>query len=268
MARHVDQVLCLLPFEPPYMEAAGMRADFTGHPVVAEPIATEAEVQAFRQAEGLGDAPVLLVLPGSRRGEVGRLMPVFGEALRTVSAARPDLRVVLPAAAGVAEAVTVGAANWPGQPLVLDPRGQPRDTGAARKRAAFAAAGLALAASGTVSLELAAAATPMVIAYDMNWLSWQIMSRMARLDTVTLVNIIVGRNLVPECLGPACRPAPIAAALLALLDDPSARAAQAEAMEATMLALGRGGEPPGPRAARAVLDGLAGGNKPGVLSGS
>jgi lipid-A-disaccharide synthase len=97
----------------------------------------------------------------------------------------------------------------------------------------------------------------MVVAYDMNWLSWQIMSRMARVDTVTLVNLVTGRNVVPEFLGPACRPRDIAEALSALLGDPARREAQLDSMEATMQALGRGGEPPGLRAARAVLDGLA-----------
>ena len=163
MARHVDQVLCLLPFEPPYMQAAGIRADFVGHPVVAEPVATPDDIALFRAAEGLGDAPILLVLPGSRRGEVARLMPVFGAAVAPVLAARPDLRVVVPAAAGVAEAVIAGTADWPGAPVVLDPRGLVPAASDARKRSAFAAAELALAASGTVSLELAAAATPMVI---------------------------------------------------------------------------------------------------------
>src|SRR5690606_28451355 len=98
MARHVDQVLCLLPFEPPYMEAAGMRADFTGQPVVADPVPDAAAVAAFRAGHGLGEAPLLVVLPGSRRSEVARLMPVFGAALARAAAARPDLRVVLPAA--------------------------------------------------------------------------------------------------------------------------------------------------------------------------
>jgi lipid-A-disaccharide synthase len=132
----------------------------------------------------------------------------------------------------------------------------PRDA-EARKRAAFAAANVALAASGTVSLELAAAATPMVIAYDMNWFSWQILSRMVKLDTVTLVNLVSERLVVPEFLGPNCKPAPIARALNALLDDPIQRQDQLEAMAATMAALGRGAEPPGLRAARAVLQGLA-----------
>jgi lipid-A-disaccharide synthase len=124
------------------------------------------------------------------------------------------------------------------------------------KRAAFASGHVALAASGTVSLELAAAGTPMVVAYDMNWLSWQIISRMSRIDTVTLVNLVAESRTVPEFLGPACKPDVIAAALNALIDDPARRTLQIEAMETTMARLGRGGEAPGMRAARAVLGGL------------
>ena len=249
----VDQVLTLFPFEPPYMEKAGMRADFVGHPVVAEPRASAEEVAAFRDRHGLGDAPTLLVLPGSRRGEVARLAPIFGEALRPVLAARPDARVVLPAAAPVAGQVLDAVRDWPGVPIVLDPRDRSLDAALAEKRAAFAAADAALAASGTVSLELAAAGTPMVIAYDMAWLSRQIIKAMLRIDTVTLVNLVSETRAVPEFLGSACKPAPIGAALLELLDNPGT---QRQALETTMTRLGAGGEAPGLRAARAILDGL------------
>lgn len=251
MARYIDHVLALLPFEPPLMKAAGMTCDFVGHPVVTDRIATGDEVQSFRTTEGLGDAPLVLVLPGSRRGEVSRLTPVFGEALRPVLAKTPDARVVVPAAAPVASAVIEAVQDWPGQPLVLDPRSDPNAE--AQKRAAFKAADIALAASGTVSLELAANATPMVIAYDMSWLSWQIMSRMAKIDTVTLVNLINGQNIVPEFLGPDCKPQAIGAALSDLLTDNTARASQISAMETTMTELGQDGEAPGLRAARSVL---------------
>ncbi len=200
---------------------------------------------------------MLLVLPGSRRGEVARLTPVFGAAVARVLERHPDLRVVLPAAGPVAEAVTQAAAAWPGTPVILDPRQTDAETAQATKRAAFAAADFALAASGTVSLELAAADTPMVIAYDMNWLSWQIMSRMLNSDTVTLVNLVSDTRTVPEFLGPACRPPAIADALLGLIGDGALQEAQRMAMASTMTALGQGEEPPGLRAARAVLDGLA-----------
>ncbi len=257
MARHVDQVLALLPFEPPYMQAAGMRCDFVGHPVVAEPVASDTEVGAFRDKFGLGDAPVILALPGSRRNEVSRLAPIFGEALRRVLAAHPEARIVVPAAAAVSDAVASAVKHWPGEAIVLDPGTLSPAEAEAQKRVAFRAARVALAASGTVSLELAAADTPMVIAYDMNWISWQIMSRMANVDTVTLVNLVSGGNVVPEFLGPECRADKIAVSLNALLDEPALRQVQSRAMAQTMQALGQGAEPPGLRAARAVLHGLS-----------
>ena len=254
MAQHIDQVLALLPFEPPYMEAAGMRCDFVGHPVVTEPLAAPQDIAAFRQARGLGDAPLCLVLPGSRRGEVGRLGPVFGEALGRIAAQRPGLRAVVVAAGPVADLVAETVAGWPVTPVLVDPRGLNPAQAQAEKRAAFGAADVALAASGTVSLELAASATPMVIAYDMNWLSRQIIGRLVRVDTVTLVNLVSDTRAVPEFIGARCRPELIAPAVLSVLDAPDSQRA---AMTLTMERLGRGGPPPGARAARAVLDGMS-----------
>ena len=252
MARHVDQVLALLPFEPPYMEAAGMRCDFVGHPVVTDPQASPQQAAEFRARHGLGQAPLCLILPGSRRSEVTQLAPVFAQVVARLYAARPDLRFVLPAASPVAGLVSDLCTGWPGAPLILDPRGA-GEAGRAEKRAAFAAADVALAASGTVSLELAAADTPMVIAYDMGWLSRQIIGRMLRVDTVTLVNLVSETRSVPEFIGKACRPDPIATALLQVLDAPEPQRA---AMALTMQRLGQGGAAPGTRAAMAVLDGL------------
>jgi lipid-A-disaccharide synthase len=253
MARHIDQVLALLPFEPPYMEEAGMRCDFVGHPVVTDPVATEAEIAAFRQFAGIGTAPLALILPGSRRSEIARLMPIFSQVVARLHDQRPDLRFVLPAAPNVASLVKKAVASWPVAPLVLNPADLPEAEGPRQKRAAFAGANVALAASGTVSLELAAAGTPMVIAYDMNWLSRQIIGRMLKVDTVTLVNLVSETRTIPEFIGKACLPGPIADAVLAVLDDPDA---QNKAMQLTMERLGRGGLPPGERAALAVLDGL------------
>lgn len=256
MAAHVDQVLALLPFEPPYFEAVGLRCDFVGHPAASEPQATKEEISAFRTATGIGDAPVLLALPGSRASEIARLAPVFGEALRSVLARRPEIRVVVPAVEAMAGTVREAVASWPGRPLAIAPNESEAIGAVNLKLAAFGAAELALAASGTVSLELAASATPMAIAYDMNWITWSIVSRLARVDTVTLVNLASETRAVPEFLGPGCRSGPIADALLELIDDGAARRAQLDAMAETMRRLGRGGEPPGRRAARAVLDGL------------
>lgn len=248
MAPHVDQVLALLPFEPPYMEAAGMRCDFVGHPVVTQSQASAADVVAFRSRLDLdADAPLVLALPGSRKGEVGRLADRFGRTLSLLKNDHPDLQIVLPAAPHIVDLVRDLTRDWPGPLHILD------GTDPAEKRTAFAAADVALAASGTVSLELAAAATPMVIGYDMAWLTMKIMQRMALIDTVTLVNLITETRVVPEFLGDKCLPEPMAAALSQVLADP---VPQKAAMAQTMTALGAGGAAPGLRAARAVLDGL------------
>ncbi len=237
MARVIDHVLGLLPFEPPYMTAAGMTCDFVGHPVVAEPLASEDERAAFA-----GAGPLLLALPGSRRGEVTRLAPVFGAVVARLKERHPDLRVALPTVSGVADLVRELTAGWAVAPQIIEDPGQ--------KRGAFAAANVALAASGTVSLELAANACPMVIAYDMHPLTLWLMRRAALIDTVTLVNLVSETRVVPEFIGPECRADRIAPALEAVLAAPEAQQA---AMRLTMERLGRGGAPPGLRAARSVL---------------
>ncbi|WP_299675035.1 lipid-A-disaccharide synthase [uncultured Roseobacter sp.] len=253
MAKVIDHVLALFPFEPPLMTLDGMVCDFVGHPVVAEPQATEAEALAFREAKGIGSAPLLLVLPGSRRGEVERLGDIFGKAIAPVLDRHPDLKVVVPAAGPVADVVLEKVRGWPAAPIVLDPRDMNVDAARRIKRAAFRAADVALAASGTVSLELAAARTPMVIAYKMNWISFNIIKAMALVDTVTLVNLVSDTRVVPDFLGPDCTPEKIGAGILDVMAAPEAQQA---AMEVTMQRLGEGGEDPGLRAALAVLSRL------------
>lgn len=251
MAKVIDHVLALLPFEPPYMERAGMECDFVGHPVASEPTATQAEIAAFRSRYDLGDAPVLLALPGSRRGEIERLADTFGEALRLFLTDHPSYRVVVPTVGATTDLVNALTQSWPGAPIVLDPRQMGAGQATVEKRAAFGTACIALAASGTVSLELAAQNTPMVIAYKLNWLTQKMAEHMVKLDTVTLVNLVSETRAVPECLLNDCQPDKIAKALHDVTNAPDA---QQLAMNLTMERLGRGGEAPGLRAAQAVLD--------------
>ena len=253
MAKHIDQVLALLPFEPPYMEAAGMRCDFVGHPVVNEPVASDSEAKAFREAHGIGADPLALILPGSRRSEVTRLLPVFVPAMEKLQQARPDLRFVLPTTAPVAEIVREAIAGMAKPPVVLDPTGQDIEAFARQKRAAFKAADVALAASGTVSLELAASETPMVIAYDVSPISRMIFKRMLKIDTVTLANLITDTRLIPEHLAENCTVENIVPSVLDVLENPEA---QLQVVRDTMEKLGKSGEDPGLRAAKAVLEGL------------
>ncbi|WP_461426607.1 lipid-A-disaccharide synthase [Gymnodinialimonas sp.] len=251
MAQHIDHVLALLPFEPPYMSAVGLSCDFVGHPIAAREEATDVEREGFRRQFGLTEADrVVLVLPGSRRSEVTRLAPIFGEALRGI-----DATLVLPTTANVATFVEELTRDWSPKPILIDPRASTMGEYEALKLGAFSVAEAALAASGTVSLELAHAKTPMVIAYDMHWLTRIIMKMAIRVDTVTLVNLVSETRAVPEFLGRNCRPGPIRAAL----DEVRARRPEAQmaAMALTMERLGWSGSPPGVRAARSVVDFLS-----------
>lgn len=256
MAEVVNHVLALLPFEPPYMEAAGMTCDFVGHPAAALPIATPEETAALRAEMGIApDQPMLVLLPGSRRSEVERLAPDFAEVFRRLRAGRPDLAALVPATPAVVDLVATlmppGADGWP---RVLDPRGFCQDGWEIWKRTAFAAADGALAASGTVSLELAAAETPMVIGYRAGRITTWIAKQLVRVDSATLVNLVTGTHAVPEFLAERCTPELLTPAVADLLDDPVGTAEQLRVGAEAMTLLGRGGEPPGLRAARSVLN--------------
>ena len=263
MAHFIDHVLALFPFEPPLMQRAGMSCDFVGHPVVTDPIATNEEVAAFRDDFGIGDAPLVLILPGSRNNEISKLMAPFGETLALARQTMPDLQCVLPAAPHVVGAVQEAVQNWPIRPIVLDHRELGETTYEVAKRAAFRAADVALAASGTVSLELAANDTPMVIAYDMGWLSRQIIGRMLITDTVTLVNLVTDTRVIPEFIGKNCRADLIAPALLESLIAPQG---QLGALRDTMDKLGRGAPSPGTQAAGSVIRFLNGAQRAGKAS--
>lgn len=246
MAGFIDHVLALFPFEPPYMQAAGMTCDFVGHPVVNETLASDAEAADFRAKHDV-QGPLILALPGSRRGEVSRLSARFGAALGQVAERHPDATFVVPCAEPVMALVREETQSWPITPLLIPGHAK------ASKRAALKAADVALAASGTVSLELAANDTPMVIAYDMAPLSRLIISRMLRVDTVTLVNLVSDTRVVPEFIGKDCQPDAIARSVIDVLARPDDQRA---AMAVTMDRLGRGAEDPGLRAARSVLQAL------------
>ncbi|MEM1316438.1 MAG: lipid-A-disaccharide synthase [Pseudomonadota bacterium] len=255
MAAYIDHVLALLPFEPPYMTAAGMTCDFVGHPVAALTRPAETEVEAFRR-DAVGEGPLLCLLPGSRAGELRRLADPFREALAALADRSPGLRATLPAAPGIADAAEAYAATLPVPTTVVDPRGKAPAAAERAKFTAMAASDVALAASGTVSLELAALGTPQVIGYRVSGLTAAIARRLLRIDTATLVNLLVDARPVPEFLQDGLDPSAMAEALSRLLSDDAARKAQTDAFEAALAALGRGGAPPPERAADSLLAAL------------
>ncbi|MDA1132058.1 MAG: lipid-A-disaccharide synthase [Proteobacteria bacterium] len=249
MAAFVDHVLALLPFEPPLFEAVGLPCTFVGHPVVERAAGAGA---AFRARHGIpANAKVVAVLPGSRRSETDRLLALFGETVRRLAFDVERLHVVTPVVAGVADQVARATVSW-GVPVVVVRGGD-------EKADAFAAADAALAASGTVALELAMARVPMVTAYKLHPVTWQVIPRLARASHVNLVNILSEPPVVPELLQGACTPARLQSAVLRLLTDPDARRAQADAAATAIAAITPPGGSPAQAAARAVLTALEAG---------
>ena len=249
-ARLFDRLLALLPFEPPYFEAEGMACDFVGHPVV-ESAAAGGDGPKFRRRYGIDAAcPLVCILPGSRHSETARLLPIFGRTVEALARSRPRLRVVVPAAETVADEVTAAVGHWGAPSAVV--------RGAEEKFDAFAAADVALAASGTVALELAMAATPAVIAYRINPLSAALVRRLIKVPHANLVNLILNREAVPEFLQDRCRPDMLSSAVDRLLADADARARQVAAGREVLGRLGLGGTPPSTLAARAVMETLSG----------
>ena len=249
IARRVDRILALLPFEPPFFERAGIPVTFVGHPVL-ESGADGGDAARFRAAHGLlPHERVVVVMPGSRASEVSRLLPVFGEALRLAARAAPGLRPALPLAGPVEDAVRAAAAGWDPAPILL------RD--AAGKHDALAAArgnGAGLIKSGTSSLEVALAGVPMAVGYRVNPLTAAIARRLITVRFASIVNLLAEEAVIPEYLQERCTPALLAGELARLLGDPAAAEAQRRGA-ARVLGLLRppGGGTPSEAAADAVL---------------
>ncbi|PHS78697.1 MAG: lipid-A-disaccharide synthase [Rhodospirillaceae bacterium] len=244
IAGFLDHLLCLLPFEPPYFEKEGLPATFVGHPVVETPIA-DADGEGFRSRHVIAkDVPILMVLPGSRTGEVEKLMGVFGETVSRLAPQFANLQVVIPTVAHVEDRVRELSAHWATDVLVV--RGD-------EKHEAFMAANVALAASGTVALELAMAGLPNVIAYRFNALTGFIAKRLIKTPYANLINIILGREAIPEFIQDNCTAENLSREIARLFDDENAKIAQVAAAQKAMKQLGLGGPPPGQRAAEVVL---------------
>ena len=244
--KHFDHLLALFPFEPPLFDVAGLASTFVGHPV-AEGDVDAGDGAAFRARHDMSAQSALLcVLPGSRRGEVSRMLPVARQTLDRLMSGHPDVTLVIPAAANVRALVEETVATWPWPVAVVD--------GAAERYDAFAAADLALATSGTVTLELSWAGVPTIVMYRLPWLTGEIARRMIRVKYASIVNIVADREVLPEFLQSRCRPALIADALGGLISDPQRRAEIGREARTVSRGMEPGGERPSVRAARAVLD--------------
>ncbi len=240
-----DELLCLLPFEQAFFLRHGIASRFVGHPVLHWG-AFAGSGGVFRGGRGIGaDAPVLVLMPGSRRTEAPRLLPVFGETLALLAQDFPGLVAVVPSSPVVGEIVAKAASSWPVRPIVV--------TSADEKHDAYATAGAALTKSGTSTLELALARVPMAVTYRVNPITAAFARRLIRVPHVAMVNLLAGRAVVPELLQGNCTPAQLRGVVRTLLSDPNAAAAQRQAFAAVMESLEAPEGLPSEAAAKAVL---------------
>jgi len=240
-----DKLLCLLPFEPAFFARHNLPASFVGHPVL-ESGANTGNAIRFRNRHNLApDTPILTVMPGSRRTEVSRLLPIFGAALNLIAARIPNLIPVVPLAGPVAETVATSAKHWPTSPILLDSIEDKHD--------AFAASAAAMTKSGTSTLELAMANVPMLVSYRVNPLTAAIAKRLVTVRYASILNLIAEREIIPELIQATCTPQRLAETLLPLLTDPVAAATQRAACQAVLHQLAPPQGTPSTAAAAEVL---------------
>ncbi len=240
-----EALLCLLPFEPEFFARHGLRAIFVGHPVLQSG-ADRGDGARFRARHGIeAQAPVLVLMPGSRRSEAPRLLPVFGAALERLAPLLPGLVPVVPISAAVAGTVAAAARDWRVRPVIV--------TETEDKHDAYAAAAAALTKSGTSTLELALAGVPMAVTYRVNPITAALARRLIRVPHVAMVNLLAGSRVVPELLQRDCTPDRLAATVRRLIAEPGVAAAQRAAFGPALARLRPAAGVPADAAADAVL---------------
>jgi lipid-A-disaccharide synthase len=244
MKAYVDCVLAVWSFEPPlYTKLGGPPCVYVGHPL-AERVG-ELRPRASDVRRRVTGPPVVLVLPGSRPRELRHLIEPFGEAVRLVASRAGPIEFIMPTLPSLAAPLREATADWPVQPRIVDDQQE--------KDAAFRMARAALAASGTVTLELAVSGIPTVAAYRVTFWEAAIIRRLIRVSSVILTNLVIGENVVPEFLQENCVPSRLAEALIPLLSDGPARRKQLDAFAKLDAIMGIGTLQPSDRAAQAVL---------------
>lgn len=246
MASYFDLVLALLPFEAPFFEKYDLKSVFVGHPVIERTARMKGGTALRERFSIANETPILALLPGSRTNEIRLLLPVFRDAVRLIAERVPGLITLLPTVPHVAARVRDATKEWPTPLHIIE-----NETD---KFAAFDAANAALAASGTVTTELALSRTPFVSAYRVGAVTYALGRWLFRLPYFTLVNLLLERRAVPEFLQSDASAENLANAVVPLLTDPDAAKKQIADLDEAAHKLGEGGEPPSLRAARAILD--------------
>jgi lipid-A-disaccharide synthase len=245
MRGHIDHVLALLPFEPKILrELGGPPCSYVGHPLIER--LDDLRPRDLEKRLRMADPPLLLVLPGSRTGEIRRMAPVFGAAIARIAEQFGAIEIVVPAVPRLADAVRSAIAPWRVPARVV--------TDINEKNEAFRNARAALTKSGTSTLELAFSGVPMVAAYKVPLIEELAARLLVNVPSVILANLALGENVVPEFLQRDCTPDRLVKALLPLLNDTPERRRQIDAFAGLDAIMQVGQASPSDRAADLVLD--------------
>ncbi|MGB3445583.1 MAG: lipid-A-disaccharide synthase [Xanthobacteraceae bacterium] len=244
MRGYIDHVLAILPFEPEALRRLdGPPCTFVGHPLTEQ--LGSLRPNSVEQSRRDSSPPILLVLPGSRRSEIGHHMAVFGETLGQLQAQRIPFEAILPTMPHLEGIIARELETWTVRPRVV--------IGEDAKRAAFRVAHAAFAKSGTVTLELALAQVPMVTAYKAGAVEAWIVRRRITSSSVILANLVIGENMIPEFIQEDCTAAKLAPALRDVLTDTPIRRRQQEAFARIDDIMSTGALSPSARAADVVI---------------
>lgn len=242
--RYFDGVLSVLPFEPPFFEKVGIPTKFVGNPIFQAAAHMPTDRHAFRHQYQLGDRPVLAVLPGSRKREVSLLAPVIGQTLHILRRTLPDLAIVVPAAPAVVDLLPDLITTWPDTIIAM-----PED-----KYNAIAGADIALAASGTVTTEVAILGVPQIIVYRVDKLTRLWAGMVIKTPFASVLNVMAKKVVIPEYIQENLNASAMAGQLLSYLDDPASAQAQRQAVATQLTNLRLDGPPAAQIAAKTLID--------------
>jgi len=244
-ARLFDHMLTILSFDAPLFEVHGLATTFVGNSAINTDF-SDADPQRLRSQLGLApDVQILLVLPGSRSSEIKHLLPAFEQAVHALKATHPDLAIVIPVASTVSDQLRAAVAGWAHRVYLVE--------GETAKRDAMRAATVAMACSGTVTLELAQAGCPMVVAYRFGNLTHFILKQVITTRYAVLFNMAVDQFVAPELIQEDCTGARLAQEVSLRLDDATLRSLQVAAQFEALNKMGRGGPDPSEAAANVIV---------------
>ena len=254
MSKYIDHVLAILPFEPNYMRKAGISCEFVGHPIVTEELPSNQDIRLFRSSLGIDrETPIVSILPGSRKSEISKMLPIYLKGLELIVKRFPNLILVLASPLNVSEVVTqylqksklpIIQISEKDNPLIFEER----------KKMLFSTSLAAIATSGTVTLELARMGAPFLVAYRSSLITEILLKMLVTTKSATLINILTGRKDIPELLFSECTPKNIFSVLSSLLTNSQLVKSQRIGVEKAMVDLGSLGLDPKTRAAKSVLN--------------